>query len=173
MPYFLTGAGSSAAFSTCREELNTWCQKHGVNYNGCWGQVTPSGSSLTFQSSFSYKLNSCVRKFVSKPHLSRKEAEEEVAGKVLKHQRLEEVFASMGHADRPPKKILQEWCSKKQLSQDPMFDTPKAPGEMFQSTVTLCVPGFQAVQGCLSTTKAGAENSAALRALSQLGELKS
>ena len=170
-PYI--GTGSFTAFSTRREELNTWCQRRGINYNGCWGQVTSGGSPQMFQSSFSFTLNSWFRKFVSKPHLNRKEAEEEVAEEVLEHQRLEEVFASMGHADRPPKKILQEWCGKKQLPRVPAFDTHNAPGQTFQSTVTLCVPGFQAVQGCLSKTKAGAENSASLLALSQLGELKS
>lgn len=173
LPYI--GTGSSTEFLTHREALNTWCQRRGINYTGCWGQTTVSNSPQMLQSSFSFTLNSSFRKFVSKPRLNRKEAEEEVAEDVLRHLRLEEAFASMGHADRPPRKILQEWCDKRQLPRGLVFDSRDAPGRTFQSTVRLCVPGFQAVhvQGCLSNTKAGAENSASLLALSQLGELKS
>ena len=147
----------------CRQELNNWCQRHNIKYTDCWEY---KGSPL--QCSFSYTLSKQFRRFESGPHPTRKEAEEEVARRVLEYVSLEKAFASKGHADRPPKKILQEWCSKKHL-ESPTFITSNVSEQTFQSTVR--VHGLQALQGCISGTKTGAENSVSLIVLSALGEI--
>ena len=162
---FITVNGSPTVGPNYRQELNNWCQKHNIKYTDCREY---KGSPLLNQCSFSYILNKQFRRFESNSHPTRKEAEEEVARRVLEYESLEQAFASKGHADRPPKKILQEWCSKKHL-ESPKFITSNVSEQTFQSTVS--VHGLQALQGCISGTKTGAENSVSLIVLSALGEI--